>query len=285
MPNNQELSRALANIMRLSNYQAAQAAQLMMDLSTIQRGVKAAQAGLPEAFHFDVVRPMSRIIDDILLAALPSFPPPAEKNAGPQLEDARFLYSHCPFIQGHLRQQFVLHEGERHSADKARAVLMALARHLVTGAPIAFDYTAESTAHLPTTILKTEAAIVAFFRSLQALYGGQAEPYLQATADITAQAEALRPAPTEPPQALKTYTFYWRPKGLLDWADQGVDACNPAQAIDVFALYLTEVEGVPTADVDVAEHFFRGGVGRDGGVFSLRQMVSPFSVITCGPLQ
>lgn len=63
--------------------------------------------------------------------------------------------------------------------------------------PIEFDFTQEYTFHLPKKVLNNEAAILAFFDALMALYQGRPEAYLDQLAQLmepanTGQEEACQ---------------------------------------------------------------------------------------------
>lgn len=137
---------------------------------TFDRGLKAARAGLPLPFFFDVVHPLAQQLKETLRETLPIEDPLA-------LQEACFLFQHADFVLAHLTGLFAEHEGVAHSADKARTVLRALAQHLVFGTPIDLAATEPPATHHPVRILLQESDVLAVFTALQALYQGRTSAY------------------------------------------------------------------------------------------------------------
>ena len=129
--------------------------------------LEAVEACNIENFYFGFVRPLSQVVDGLLAKALP------------HTTRAHFLFRCSSFIESHLCNVFVRAEGRACSTDKARTIMQALLRFIVTGKPVAFDYAQQYTYHLPRKILKTHDDIVAFYDALESLYYGNAAPYIK----------------------------------------------------------------------------------------------------------
>lgn len=129
--------------------------------------LEAVESGDIQSFYFGFVRPMTQTVDGLLARALP------------HATRAHFLFRCSSFIESHLCSAFVRTEGRACSTDKARTVMRALLRFIVTGTPVAFDYGQQYTYHLPTLILATHDDIVAFYDALESLYYGNPAPYVK----------------------------------------------------------------------------------------------------------
>jgi len=140
--------------------------------------LEAVEAGNIENFYFGFVRPFNQVVDGLLAKALP------------HATRAHFLFRCSSFVESHLCNAFVRAEGRACSTDKARTVMRALLRFIVTGKPVAFDYGQQYTYHLPQRILRSHDDIVAFYDALETLYYGNPAPYVKMLAHF--QKDELR---------------------------------------------------------------------------------------------
>lgn len=96
----------------------------------------------------------------------------------PGNHNAQFLFQHGEFIECHYRNLFERIEGSACCADKSRTIMRGLARFLLDGKEIVFDYTQEYTYHLPKKIFNNHKSIVDFFESIYALYYGKFDKFI-----------------------------------------------------------------------------------------------------------
>jgi len=127
----------------------------------------------PGRFNTWSAAPISRLIHVQVHALV------ADKD---RAHSAVSLFHHVRFLRVQLRHAFDQYEGSACCADKAGAVLRALARHFMAGEPIAFD-TNDSDSPvgyaMPQRILTTQAEVLDYFQALLALYYGNLGPAQQ----------------------------------------------------------------------------------------------------------
>ena len=102
---------------------------------------------------------------------------------------AQFLFQHGQFIEKHYKNLFQRIEGSFCCADKSRAIMRGLARFLLDGEEIVFDYNQEYTYHLPKKIFNNHKSIVDFFESIYALYYGQIDKFILEISNIIGSAK------------------------------------------------------------------------------------------------
>ena len=91
---------------------------------------------------------------------------------------AQFLFQNGEFIERHYEKLFERIEGVACCADKSRTIMRGLAKFLLDGKEIVFDYNQEYTYHLPKKIFNNHKSIVDFFESIYALYYGQFDKFI-----------------------------------------------------------------------------------------------------------
>ena len=89
-----------------------------------------------------------------------------------------FLLKNSEFVENHFSKLFEQIEGAACSADKARTVQSALLDFYLTGNEIKFDYSQEYTFHLPEHIFTDHKSIIDFFKSLELLFIGYFDNYI-----------------------------------------------------------------------------------------------------------
>lgn len=132
----------------------------------IKAALDAVKRGDWQQFHFQLQRPIENIIQGVV-------------EAGTNSHQLQFLFQYGDFVESHIKELFVRHEGGACSADKSGTVMQALIQHFRAGKPIIFDYGAKYTYHLPKSILNTEADVLACFDALYRLYYGKPDAYLK----------------------------------------------------------------------------------------------------------
>jgi hypothetical protein len=89
-----------------------------------------------------------------------------------------FLLKNSEFIENHFSRLFEQIEGVACSADKARTIQSALLNFYLTGNEIKFNYNQEYTFHLPKRIFTNHKSIIDFFESLELLFIGYFDNYI-----------------------------------------------------------------------------------------------------------
>lgn len=139
----------------------------ILDLPLVQDSLKAIQKSDPDLFYMTLGYPLDRIIDGVLSNAI------AENGR------ARFLFQESGFVENHFRKLIERYEGMPCCADKTRTIMRALARNLIHGDEIVFDFGQEYTFHLPKKIFKDQESILSFFEAIHNLFYGSFELYLK----------------------------------------------------------------------------------------------------------
>lgn len=126
-------------------------------------------AGRWEQFDWDLIDPLEDIATSIV----------EDKYEG-KTESGQlvFLLTKQTFIRGHLSRLFQTFEGLACSADKERTVFNAIARWLINGDEIKFNYNGDYTFQLPKKILTTHEDVICYFVSIYNLYYGRSDLYL-----------------------------------------------------------------------------------------------------------
>lgn len=150
-----------ANAESLAAFEAVSASAVYLDLA------QHIEDRLPDRFSLSNYNGPLRLVEGLLIKAL---------GANSR---ARFLFQHADFVQSHVRKLIEGAEGYQCGVDKTRTILRLLARHLIDGDPIAFDYSGEFTYHLPVKTLISEAEVIGYFNALQRLYYGDPVPYIR----------------------------------------------------------------------------------------------------------
>lgn len=141
--------------------------EALKDLPVFQEAVSAIENSDPDAFYFALIYPVSNVINGLLSMHMGG------------AKEAKFLFTHYNFVEGHFRTQLEQIEGHACVADKARTIIRHLVYTLVLGKKIEFDYSQEYTFHLPKVLFKTQDENVEFFKSLMHLYYGNPDAYLK----------------------------------------------------------------------------------------------------------
>lgn len=169
MISEKEIATVLTGMLGAFEAENVSAYQEFAQTPAAQEAVQAIRKGDFDRFYFSLQYPVSQIIDGLLASEFPE-----------EAHDVRFLFKHSQFVASHIQRLVEKHEGAGCCADKTRSVMRAILRHLTTGEEIAFDLTQEYTFHLPKRVFTEHAVTLKFFKSLQNLYGGNPEPYMQA---------------------------------------------------------------------------------------------------------
>lgn len=155
------------------------AADAFGDQAAVLAAVEAIRAGKLVDFDRALTRPLQQVVDGVL----------SKELAGNHR--AKFLFGNHRFVAAHFRKMVEEIDGMACCADRNRTILRALARHLVAGKPIVFDYTQEYTFHLPVRVFRTESDILAFFDAVFKLYYGTTEPFIAVQATLRETAATL----------------------------------------------------------------------------------------------
>lgn len=136
---------------------------------TVSSAVQLLNAGRWEQFDWDLIDPLEDIATSII----------EEKYEG-KTENGQlvFLLTKQAFIRGHLSRLFQRFEGLACSADKERTVFNAIARWLINGDEIKFNYHGSYTFQLPKRILTTHKDVINYFVAIYNLYYGRSDLYL-----------------------------------------------------------------------------------------------------------
>lgn len=155
--------------------------EALKDLPAFQEAGSAIENSDPDAFYFALIYPLSNVINGLLSTYLGG------------AEEAKFLFKHHGFVEGHFRTQLEQVEGHACVADKTQTIIRHLVYSLVLGKKFEFDYGQEYTFHLPKVLFKTQDENVEFFRALMRLYYGNPDAYLkQLVALKTIKDDSLR---------------------------------------------------------------------------------------------
>lgn len=163
------VARVLTGMLAAFDAKNVAAYQEFSQTPAAQEAVQALRKGDFDRFYFALQYPVNQIIEGLLASEFPG-----------EAHDVRFLFEKSQFVENHIRRLVEKHEGTVCCADKTRSVMRSILRYLTTGKEIAFDYTQEYTFHLPKRVFTEHAVTLQFFKSLQDLYSGNPEPYMQA---------------------------------------------------------------------------------------------------------
>ena len=165
----QDIQDVLGSMLQMAQDETLGAYAAFAATPAAQAAVTALRAGDFDRFYFALQYPAGQAIDGLLATEFPG-----------AAEDMRFLFRNGQFIQYHIERLINRYEGGACCVDKTRSVMRAIFRYLQTEQKIAFDYQQEFTFHLPKRIFTVHQLTWDYFKSLQSLYYGHAEPYLNA---------------------------------------------------------------------------------------------------------
>ena len=171
---NAEVFTVLAGLVSSVNADAAEAFRSIAQTAAAAKAVECARSGDYRGYYFALPYPVKKIMSGLLDYAIPYSP------------EARFILMHQNFLEAHFLKIIRQYEGLSCCADKTGTILQRLMRYYLTGELIVFDKNAEYTFHHPQKVFTTHAAIVDFFKSLEALYYGQPEKYLESLKSVLA---------------------------------------------------------------------------------------------------
>lgn len=166
------LSQVIDAILAVGGDERREVLQRISGFKAVQDAVSALENYRIDEFRFGVLFTFDELIESIIEAATDN-------------SSAQFLFRHIEFVESHLDKMFERFEGRGSCADKTSTVIKALARYYMTGEEISFNYDQEYVFHLPKKILASHVEIEAYFESLQHLYYGSPEKYLEQLAHIT----------------------------------------------------------------------------------------------------
>ena len=116
-----------------------------------QEAIAGVKVGNPEYFFYHLIHPINNLIEGLL------------NHEASADNKVHFLFMKSQFIETHFNHIIKEKEDWPCSADKSRTIMKRLARWLLTGERIEFDYNAEYTYHLPKTVFTTHEDIEEFF--------------------------------------------------------------------------------------------------------------------------
>ena len=120
-----------------------------------------------EEFYFALIYPYNKFLDGFV----------AIRFNGDR--KARWLFTHHGYIENHFQKIIIQHEGSPCCADKSKTIVESIARFLLKGTEIVWDYSQEYTFHLPKKVFATHSSIIDFYDALVSLYYGNNEKYLE----------------------------------------------------------------------------------------------------------
>jgi len=120
-----------------------------------------------EEFYFALMYPYNKFLDGFV----------AIRFNGDR--KARWLFTHHGYIENHFQKIIIQHEGSPCCADKSKTIVESIARFLLKGTEIVWDYSQEYTFHLPKKVFATHSSIIDFYDALVSLYYGNNEKYLE----------------------------------------------------------------------------------------------------------
>ncbi len=120
-----------------------------------------------EEYYFALIYPYNKFLDGFV----------AIRFNGDR--KARWLFTHHGYIENHFQKIIIQHEGSPCCADKSKTIVESIARFLLKGTEIVWDYGQEHTFHLPKKVFTTHASIIDFYDALVSLYYGNNEKYLE----------------------------------------------------------------------------------------------------------
>lgn len=100
------------------------------------------------------------------------------ENEFPGNTKAQFLFQRIDFVEIHFLNLIEKIEGSACSADKSRTIMRCIARFLIDGSEIKFDYEQEYTYHLPKKVFLDHESIMNFFDAIYNLYYGDHIKYI-----------------------------------------------------------------------------------------------------------
>ena len=137
------------------------------DNENIKEAVSTVKDGDPEGFFYSLIYPLDNFIEGLLSH---------EIGANDKLQ---FLFMESQFIDIHFKHIIQVKEDWPCSADKSRSIIKRLAKWLLTGERIEFDYNADVTYHLPKTVFTTHEDIEEFFMALYRLCYGNSRDFVE----------------------------------------------------------------------------------------------------------
>ncbi len=169
-----QLAGIFSGIFAAIDAENADAAEPLLALEPIQRGLEELRINRPDRFYMTTIYPMSRAVDGLIATVV-------------QGHQAQFLAKHSEFVEGYFKKLIEKYEGSPCCADKSRTVVRYIMRSLRTGELIKFDYNQEYTYHLPKKVFTSHDEIMALFDALHRLYYANPEPFIEQMAALKAR--------------------------------------------------------------------------------------------------
>ena len=182
-----ELQSALGNILEsLASQSGVSKAELDAFVASpgISEAINELKSGDIDSFYFRVLYPRNKLYRAVVARFVGDYP------------KVQFLVEQYDFIESHFKHWIQAIEGSTCSADKSGTLVTALFWYFTKERPIQWNYEQEYTYHLPKTVFITQDEVLGFFESLEFLYGGRPEKYLQQLTWLAKRQVAQRTKPT-----------------------------------------------------------------------------------------
>lgn len=142
-----------------------------LDTEAVQSAIEALNNCSPEDYYFAMSYPLKNMQEGLFKRVF-------ENLTSAQRSKLLFLFTKKNYVENHFRRVIEKYEGSACCADKSRFLLRALARHMVNGQTIEFNWNQQYTFHYPEKTFTNHLEIWSFFSAIYRLYYGYPDEYM-----------------------------------------------------------------------------------------------------------